>query len=233
MTSATMLFEKFNEKAIKSVMIAQDESRRLGHNFASTEMLLVGVIVENSGVVGKTIDHFNITAKDARKVIEELLGRGNGVVSNDVPFTPAAKKYLSKAIDEAKNLGADTVDTFHILLAMLKDEDGAAAKMFEKLNADAAQVKLQVREEIVNMAAAMDGDNPDNVGAAAKKALDKKSQGALAEFGTDLTEKAANGEMDPLVGREEEIERAVQILARRQKNNPVMIGEPGDRKSVV
>ncbi|CAK0889039.1 unnamed protein product, partial [Prorocentrum cordatum] len=229
--SMTMMFEKFNEKAIKSVMMASDESRRLGHDFVSTEMLFVGIVAENTGVSARAMKKLGISVKDARKATEELLGRGSGKVSSDIPFTKAAKQRLANSIQEAKKLGSTTVDPAHILIAMFKEKDDGLTKLTEQLGVDPAKVLEEVTKELQELMEAAEGSAGGSVaGALADK---KKAGSALAEFGRDLTAMAADGEMDPLVGREEEIERAIQILARRQKNNPVLIGEPGVGKSAI
>jgi len=225
------MFERFNEKAIKAVMKAQEESRRLGHNFVSTEMLLVGVASESKGVSATVMKKLGVDLKTLRKTVEEVIGRGSGVVSNEIPFTPAAKKHLQNGIEEAKLLGSDVIDPAHILLAMTKDNDGGLAKVFEKMSVDQTLIPKEITKEL-KATLAKDKEEKDLVGVTTKGGGSSKA-GTLEEFGKDLTKAAAAGEMDPLVGREEEIERTIQILARRQKNNPVLIGEPGVGKTAI
>lgn len=232
--SMKMMFEKFNERAIKAVMTAQEESRRLGHNFVSTEMLLVGVIAQNTGPVANVMKKLGVNVKDARKKVEDVLGRGSGVVSNEVPFTPAAKRMLGSGIEQAKQMNSETIDTSHILLALVKEKDGGVAKVFEKLNVDPSKIPDDIMSELKGSTEKEAGQERQLVGMANKGGgAQAKATSVLEEFGKDLTAAAARGEMDPLVGREEEIERVVQILARRQKNNPVLIGEPGVGKSAI
>jgi len=232
------MFERFNEKAIKAVMMAQEEARRLGHNFVSTEMLLVGVIGENAGATGKVMKKLGVTVKDARKAVEELLGRGDGVVPNEIPFTPAAKRFLANGIEEAKQMKAETIDPAHILLAIVKDKEGAkgaGSKVFEKLEVAMEQVLEDVTSELeVQREKQSEKGDEELVGVATKGGgSGSKTTAALQEFGKDLTQMALDGITDPLIGRDEEIERTIQILARRQKNNPVLIGEPGVGKSAI
>jgi len=232
----SMMFERFNERALKVVWNAQEESRRLGHNFVSTEMLLVGVIVENTGVSGKVMQKVGVTTKDARKTVESLLGRGDGLVSNEVPFTPAAKRYLADCAKEAKELNMDVIDPAHILLSILREKDGNVAKVLEKMKVEVEAMPSEITKQLQEvMGAEKSSNSQESTGGASKASSSNASggQAALEEFGKDLTQAAAEGEMDPLVGRTEEIERAIQILARRQKNNPVLIGEPGVGKTAI
>jgi len=229
MSSMSMMFERFNEKSIKAVMKAQEESRRLGHNYVGSEMLLVGVASENSGIVAKVMKELNVATKDVRKTVEEILGRGDGQVATEIPFTPAAKRVLASSVKEAQKLSSSTVDPAHILLSLLTDEGGEASKVFEKLGVEKKTLLDVIGKEFVDKAVeekAVEASSPN----AGKR---KGPTSALEEFGKDLTAMAERGEMDPLVGREEELERTIQILARRQKNNPVLIGEPGVGKTAI
>ncbi|CAK0805627.1 unnamed protein product [Prorocentrum cordatum] len=212
-------------------MTASDESRRLGHNFVSTEMLLVGIVAQGSGASGRAMKKLGITVKDARRATEELLGRGGDSVSTDVPFTPAAKRLLADSIKEAKKFGTTTVDTSHILLTIFGQKEESVVSFCEKLSIDPQRVPEEITMELDQLQAAAEGEEGMLAQGDGKKK--KTGDSALLEFGKDLTELAAAGEMDPLVGREEEIERAIQILARRQKNNPVLIGEPGVGKTAI
>lgn len=223
----SMMFERFNEKAIKAVMQAQEESRRLGHNYVGTEMLLVGIVSESSGVAAKVLKKFNVTAKECRKVVEDVVGRGNGVVSMEIPFTPAAKRVLSEGTEEGRKLNASSVDPAHILLAILKEESGNAVKILEKLGVDASKVPEELIKEL------QEKDDKALVGVTSRGGNAQGKTATLEEFGNDLTKAAVEGRMDPLVGRAKELERTIQILARRQKNNPVLIGEPGVGKTAI
>jgi len=232
--SMSMMFEKFNERALKAVCNAQEESRRLGHNFVSTEMLLVGLIAENSGVSGKVLRKAGVTLKDARKALETSLGKGDGLVPNEIPFTPAAKRFLQDGINQAKMLNSEIVDPAHILLAILKVQDLNVVKVFELMKVDVAQMPEELAKGLRELSAIEKTDDEEPVDASrGGKAAMSNPTSALAEFGKDLTKACAEGAFDPLVGREEEIERAIQILARRQKNNPVFIGEPGVGKTAI
>lgn len=225
-STMTMMFERFNEKAIKAVMMAQEESRRLGHNYVGTEMLLVGVMAEGASLGAKVLKKLGVNLKDLKKVVEEMIGRGQGQVSAEIPFTPAAKRVLADGVEEAKQLNSNNIDTAHILLALIKEDGGNATKVLEKLGVDASKVPEEVKKEL------QEKDDKEMVSVAPKGSSSGKA-GTLEEFGRDLTAAAGDGTMDPLVGREAEIERTIQILARRQKNNPVLIGEPGVGKTAI
>jgi len=177
-TSMKMMFEKFNEKAIKVVMRAQEEARRLGHNFVSTEMLLVGVISENTGISANVMKKLGVNVKDARKTAEELVGRGNGVVANEIPFTPAAKKSLANGIEEAKLLNCDTIDPAHILLAMTKQKDSGVSKVFEKLNVDQSQIPVEITKELKQLLA-KDDEKKEAAGVTTKGGKGAKSGTSL------------------------------------------------------
>jgi len=224
-----MMFERFNEKAIKAVMMAQEESRRLGHNYVGTEMLLVGVVAESSGAAAKVLKKMGVQLKDTRKAVEEMVGRGSGMTAVEIPFTPAAKRVLSDGVEEAKRLNSNAaVDPAHILLALIKEDGGNAVKLLQKLDVDPAKVPEEIMKEL------QEKDEKALVGVASRGGSSgKKENATLEEFGNDLTKAAAEGKMDPLVGRAAELERTIQILARRQKNNPVLIGEPGVGKTAI
>jgi len=226
LSSMSMMFERFNEKAIKAVMLAQEESRRLGHNYVGTEMLLVGVVADTSGASGKVLKKFNVTLKETRKTMEEMVGRGTGMVSVEIPFTPAAKRVLGDGVEEAKRLNANTIDTAHILLALLKEDNGNAVKILEKLGVEPSKMPEEIIKEL------QEKDDRSLVGVTSRGGGSGKTV-TLEEFGNDLTKAAEEGKMDPLVGRAAELERTIQILARRQKNNPVLIGEPGVGKTAI
>jgi len=227
-SSMTMMFERFSEKAIRAVMMSQEESRRLSHNYVGPEMLFVAVVVENTGIAAKQLKKHGVTVKEARKVLEEEIGRGSSVVKNEIPFTAEAKRVLAKAVEESKNLQADSIDPVHILLAIFKEKDAKVFKMMEKLKVTPDAVLKDIEAELK---AKEEERELVSVGGSKKKSAEKQS--VLEEFGKDLTQTAAEGLMDPLVGREHEIERTIQILARRQKNNPVLIGEPGVGKTAI
>jgi ATP-dependent Clp protease ATP-binding subunit ClpC len=221
------MFERFNEKAIKAVMMAQEESRRLGHNYVGTEMLLVGVVAESSGAAAKVLKKLGVTLKETRKAVEEMVGRGSGMVSVEIPFTPAAKRVLSDGVEEARRLNSNAIDTAHILLALMKEDGGNAVKLLQKLNVDPSNVPEEITKEL------QEKDEKALVGVSSRGGASSGKNATLEEFGNDLTKAALEGKMDPLVGRAMELERTIQILARRQKNNPVLIGEPGVGKTAI
>jgi len=228
MSSMKMMFERFNEKAIKAVMMAQEESRRLGHNYVGVEMLLIGVLAENTGIAATVLRKLGLNLKEARKAVEDVIGRGAGVVSVEIPFTPAAKRALMDGAEEARQLNSNAIDTVHILLALVKEDSESVAKVWEKLNIDPKKVPEEIQKELRQK------DDQELVGVAARgNSSGSAKSGPLEEYGRDLTKAAAEGAMDPLVGRAEELERTIQILARRQKNNPVLIGEPGVGKTAI
>jgi len=232
--SMTMLFERFNEKALKSVMAAQQQARRLGHNFVSSEMLFVGVVSQGGGISEKVLKQFQVDPKTATKVVEERLGRGAGQLPDDIPFTPACKRLLRVAVDEAKELRSKSVDAVHLLLTLVKDqEDTVIREVFEELKVDIDKVPEELLKELRQDQEELAGQDDVVAAATGQKSSVKGASKALEEFGKDLTKKAMDGMLDPLVGRDEEIERAIQILARRSKNNPVFIGEPGVGKTAI
>jgi len=223
-----MMFERFNEKAIKAVMMAQEESRRLGHNYVGTEMLLVGIVAESSGAAAKVLKKMGVQLKDTRKAVEEMVGRGSGMTAVEIPFTPAAKRVLSDGVEEAKRLNSNAaVDPAHILLALIKEDGGNAVKLLQKLDVDPSKVPEEIMKEL------QEKDEKALVGVTQRGGSSAQKNATLEEFGNDLTKAAAEGKMDPLVGRAAELERTIQILARRQKNNPVLIGEPGVGKTAI
>lgn len=222
-SSRAMMFERFSEKAIKSVMIAQEESRRLGHNFVDTSQLLVGVVAENSGETKEVLDRAGIGLQDVRVAVEDMVGRGVGMVSVDIPFTPAAKRALADSVEVAAKLGANAISTAHILLALAR-EGGNAAKVLEELGADPAAVAKDLKNMMLG---------EELVGVSQRGGDSDAKAATLLEYGRDLTRAAAEGEVDPLVGRSAEVERVVQVLSRRRKNNPVLVGEPGVGKTAI
>ena len=221
------MFERFTEKAIKVVMLSQEESRRLGHNFVGTEQILLGLIGEGTGVAYKVLRSVNLTLKDARMQVERIIGRGSGFVAVEIPFTPRAKRVLENSIEESRDLGHGYIGTEHILLALLDEDDGVAWRLFEDLKIDIEKLRADVLVAIGADAAEM------NAVALVMGSEDDDREYSLEEYTTNLTDQAKEGSLDPVVGRVKEIERVVQILVRRKKNNPVLIGEPGVGKTAV
>lgn len=222
------MFERFTEKAIKVIMLAQEEARRLGHNFVGTEQVLLGLIGEGTGVAAKTLKSMGVNLKDARIEVEKIIGRGSGFVAVEIPFTPRAKRVLELSWDEARQLGHNYIGTEHLLLGLIREGEGVAARVLENLGVDLNKI----RSNVVKM---LGESKPQAVssGSSSSSSTGKAKTPSLDEFGTDLTLAAQELRLDPVVGREKEIERVIQILARRTKNNPVLIGEPGVGKTAV
>lgn len=222
------MFERFTEKAIKVIMLAQEEARRLGHNFVGTEQVLLGLIGEGTGIAAKTLKSMGVNLKDARVEVEKIIGRGSGFVAVEIPFTPRAKRVLELSWDEARQLGHNYIGTEHLLLGLIREGEGVAARVLENLGVDLNKI----RSNVVKM---LGESKPQTVssGASSSSSSSKAKTPSLDEFGTDLTMAAQELRLDPVIGREKEIERVIQILARRTKNNPVLLGEPGVGKSAV
>ena len=218
------MFERFTEKAIKVIMLAQEEARRLGHNFVGTEQILLGLIGEGTGVAAKVLKSMGVNLKDARVEVEKIIGRGSGFVAVEIPFTPRAKRVLELSLEEARQLGHNYIGTEHLLLGLIREGEGVAARVLENLGVDLAKVRTQVIRMLGETAEV-------SAGGGGGKGSTKTP--TLDEFGTNLTQQAADGKLDPVVGRQNEIERVIQLLGRRTKNNPVLIGEPGVGKTAI
>nr|GLL49127.1 ATP-dependent Clp protease ATP-binding subunit ClpA homolog CD4A, chloroplastic-like isoform X1 [Ipomoea trifida] len=204
------MFERFTEKAIKVIMLAQEEARRLGHNHVGTEQILLGLIAEGTGIAAKVLKSTGINLKDARIEVEKITGRGSGFVAIEIPFTPRAKRVLELSLEEARQLGHNYIGAEHLLLGLLREGEGVAARVLENLGAD-----------------------PEVVGASVGGGSSGQKMPTLEEYGTNLTKLAEEGKLDPVVGRQEQVERVTQILGRRTKNNPCLIGEPGVGKTAI
>ncbi len=222
------MFERFTEKAIKVIMLAQEEARRLGHNFVGTEQVLLGLIGEGTGVAAKTLKSMGVNLKDARVEVEKIIGRGSGFVAVEIPFTPRAKRVLELSWDEARQLGHNYIGTEHLLLGLIREGEGVAARVLENLGVDLNKI----RTNVVKMLGESKSQTVSS-GGGGSAPVSKVKTPSLDEYGTDLTLAAAEMRLDPVVGREKEIERVIQILARRTKNNPVLLGEPGVGKTAV
>ena len=216
------MFERFTEKAIKVIMLAQEEARRLGHNFVGTEQILLGLIGEGTGIGPKVLKAMGVNLKDARQEVEKIIGRGSGFVAVEIPFTPRAKRVLELSLEEARQLGHNYIGTEHLLLGLIREGEGVAARVLENLGVDLSKVRSQIIRSL--------GDNTE---VASGSSSNRSKTPTLEEFGTNLTQKATEGRLDPVVGRAKEIERVIQILGRRTKNNPVLIGEPGVGKTAI
>lgn len=218
------MFERFTEKAIKVIMLAQEEARRLGHNFVGTEQILLGLIGEGTGVAAKVLKSMGVNLKDARIEVEKIIGRGSGFVAVEIPFTPRAKRVLELSLEEARQLGHNYIGTEHLLLGLIREGEGVAARVLENLGVDLGKVRTQV----IRMLGETE-TTPVGVGGGSRS----NKTPTLDEFGSNLTVMAVDGKLDPVVGRQKEIERVIQILGRRTKNNPVLIGEPGVGKTAI
>jgi len=227
------MFEKFTEGAIKVIMLSQEEARRMGHNFVGTEQLLLGVIGQRHGIGARALKQLKVTLKKARKEIELYIGRGTGFVASEIPFTPRAKRVLEMAVHEGKDLGQNFVGTEHILLALIAESDGVAMRTLDKLNVDIPKLRNliltyieETQEEILRP-----------LTQAEKFLLERDKKGSptptLDEYAENVTKEAIDGNLDPVIGREKEIDDVIAVLARRTKNNPVLIGEPGVGKTAV
>ena len=220
------MFERFTEKAIKVIMLAQEEARRLGHNFVGTEQILLGLIGEGTGVAAKVLKSMGVNLKDARVEVEKIIGRGSGFVAVEIPFTPRAKRVLELSLEEARQLGHNYIGTEHLLLGLIREGEGVAARVLENLGVDLAKVRTQVIRMLGETAEVSAGGG----GGGAKGSTKTPT---LDEFGSNLTQLAGEAKLDPVVGRHNEIDRVIQILGRRTKNNPVLIGEPGVGKTAI
>ncbi|HBW57610.1 MAG TPA: ATP-dependent Clp protease ATP-binding subunit ClpC, partial [Oscillatoriales bacterium UBA8482] len=218
------MFEYFSDKAIKAVMLAQEEARRLGHNFVGTEQILVGLMSEGTSVAAKTLKAQGLGLREVQKEVEAIIGRGSGFLPVEIPFTPRAKRIFETAMKEARQMGNNYIGPEHILLGLLQDNEGVASKVLENLGVDRSQVRTEVIRSLGEEATVAPG------GGSRSKST---KTATLDEFGTNLTQLAAEGKLDPMIGRQREIERVIQILGRRTKNNPVLVGEPGVGKTAI
>ena len=227
------MFEKFTEGAIKVIMLSQEEARRMGHNFVGTEQLLLGVIGQRHGIGARALKKLNVTLKKARKEIELYIGRGTGFVASEIPFTPRAKRVLEMAVHEGKDLGQNFVGTEHILLALIGESDGVAMRTLDKLNVNIPKLR--------NLILVYIEENQEEIlrplSQAEKFLLEREKKGSqtptLDEYSENISKEAVDGKLDPVIGRDKEIHEVIKVLARRRKNNPVLIGEPGVGKTAV
>lgn len=217
------MFEHFTSEAIKVIMLAQEEARRLGHNFVGTEQILLGLMGEGTGVAAKVLTEMGVTLKDARREVEKIIGRGSGFVPPEIPFTPKVKSLFEQSFREAHNLGNNYINTEHLLLGLTEAGEGVAAKVLQNLGVDLKSVRSAVIRRL--------GEDPTVVvGGGGSR---RNQTPMMEEFGRNLTKLAKEGKLDPVVGRQKEIERTVQILGRCTNNNPVLIGEPGVGKTAI
>ena len=221
------MFERFTDRARRVVVLAQEEARTLNHNYIGTEHVLLGLIHEGEGVAAKALESLGISLEAVRQQVEEIIGPGQQPTSGHIPFTPRAKKVLELSLREALQLGHNYIGTEHILLGLIREGEGVAAQVLVKLGADLNRVRQQVMQ-------LLHGDQGKNPAAAGTPSETSPSTSlVLDQFGRNLTAGAREGKLDPVIGREKEIERVMQVLCRRTKNNPVLVGEPGVGKTAV
>jgi ATP-dependent Clp protease ATP-binding subunit ClpC len=219
------MFGRYSERAQRVIVLAQEEARRLNYNYVGTEHLLLGLIREGSGIAAKALQNLGIDLDQVRAEVEKIIGRGNGPVSGEIGYTPRAKKVVMElAIDEARQLGHSYVGTEHILLGLIREGEGVAARVLENMGADLERV----RKEVIKLLG-----SPVQQQAPPRGRRTKSNTPVLDNFGRDLTGLAEESKLDPVIGREKEIQRVIQILSRRTKNNPVLIGEPGVGKTAI
>ncbi|MEQ1920773.1 MAG: Clp protease N-terminal domain-containing protein, partial [Elusimicrobiota bacterium] len=229
---------RFTERAQRVILIAQEEAKRLNHDYVGTEHILLGLIALGEGVAAQVLANLGVDLRRVRSEIEKIVGTGDNVMLlGEIPFTPRAKKVLEYAVEEAQHMGHSYVGTEHLLLGLIREEEGVAARVLENLG-----LRLDVvREEVLNLLG--EGQSQQQGGAAGGPQAQGGASGSpsrtksktptLDEFGRDLTAMAREGKLDPVIGRDDEIERMIQILARRTKNNPVLIGDPGVGKTAI
>src|SRR5579864_6699456 len=228
------MFERFTERARQVVVLAQEEARTLKHNYIGTEHILLGLLREEEGLAARVLESLDITVERVRAQVVRIVGSGEEVTSGQIPFTPRAKKVLELALREALSLGHNYIGTEHILLGLVRENEGVAARILLDFDADSEKIRNEVIRMLSGPGGRRQGQSAGaGAGAGAAPADAKKSSKLLDQFGRNLTKLAADGKLDPVVGRETEIERIMQILSRRTKNNPVLIGEPGVGKTAV
>ncbi len=221
------MFERFTDRARRVVVLAQEEARMLNHNYIGTEHILLGLIHEGEGVAAKALESLNISLEAVRRQVEEVIGQGQQAPSGHIPFTPRAKKVLELSLREALQLGHNYIGTEHILLGLIREGEGVAAQVLIKLGADLNRVRQQVLQLLSGY------QGKETVAAGGPQEGASSASAILDQFGRNLTQAAREAKLDPVIGREKEIERVMQVLSRRTKNNPVLVGEPGVGKTAV
>lgn len=230
------MFERFTEGAIKVIMVGQEEARRMGHNFVGTEQLLLGVIGQKFGLGARALRYCGVNLRRARKEVQMYIGRGKGFVGSEIPFTPRAKRVFELALQEGKDLGQNFVGTEHLLLALIAEKDGIAIRTIKKLNVDLYELRSKILDLIIEHQESIlepyDYEEREEAfeGLTRPKEIEAPT---LEEYSKNMTLQAADGELDPVIGRDKEIQEIIKALARRGKNNPVLVGEPGVGKTAV
>src|SRR5215207_3647274 len=225
------MFERFTDRARRVVVLAQEEARMLSHNYIGTEHILLGLIHEGEGVAAKALESLDISLEAVRAQVEEIIGQGQQAPSGHIPFTPRAKKVLELSLREALQLGHSYIGTEHILLGLIREGEGVAAQVLQKLGADLNRV----RQQVIQLLSGFQGKESASSGSSSSSSSSDAPSSSLVldQFGRNLTQDARESKLDPVIGREQEIERVMQILSRRTKNNPVLIGEPGVGKTTI
>ena len=225
------MFERFTDRARRVVVLAQEEAKMLNHNYIGTEHILLGLIHEGEGAAAKALESLGISLESVREQVQDIIGQGQQQPTGHIPFTPRAKKVLELSLREALQLGHNYIGTEHILLGLIREGEGVAAQVLVKLGADLNKV----RQQVIQMLSGSPGREPAAVSGAAHDTQQQAQGGSqvLDQFGRNLTQAARDNKLDPVIGREKEAERVMQILSRRSKNNPVLIGEPGVGKTAV
>jgi ATP-dependent Clp protease ATP-binding subunit ClpC len=234
------LFERFTDRARRVVVLAQEEARLLNHNYIGTEHILLGLIHEGEGVAAKALESLGISLEAVRQQVEEIIGQGGSSPSGHIPFTPRAKKVLELSLREALQLGHNYIGTEHILLGLIREGEGVAAQVLVKLGADLSRVRQQVIQLLSGYQGPAGKEQAPGAPAGATTGGqaatgESQPQGSLVldQFGRNLTALARDKKLDPVIGRARELERVMQVLSRRTKNNPVLIGEPGVGKTAI
>jgi ATP-dependent Clp protease ATP-binding subunit ClpC len=224
------MFERFTDRARRVIVLAQEEAKLLNHNYIGTEHLLLGLIHEGDGVAAKALESLGISLEAVRDQVQDIIGKGQQKPGSHIPFTPRAKKVLELSLREALQLGHNYIGTEHILLGLIREGEGVAAQVLVKLGADLNSV----RQQVIQLLAGYQGKEPVAAGPeGASSSASPQGSAVLDQFGENHTQMARDSKLDPVIGREKEIERVMQILSRRTKNNPVLIGEPGVGKTAV
>ncbi|GAB76932.1 ATP-dependent Clp protease ATP-binding subunit ClpC [Austwickia chelonae] len=225
------MFERFTDRARRVVVLAQEEARMLNHNYIGTEHILLGLIHEGEGVAAKALESLGISLDAVREQVQEIIGTGTQAPSGHIPFTPRAKKVLELSLREALQLGHNYIGTEHILLGLIREGEGVAAQVLVKLGADLSRV----RQTVIQLLSGYQGKETAAAGVGGQSTQEGTPAGSLVldQFGRNLTQAAREGKLDPVIGRSKEIERVMQVLSRRTKNNPILIGEPGVGKTAV
>ncbi|MEQ0575968.1 ATP-dependent Clp protease ATP-binding subunit, partial [Mycobacterium tuberculosis] len=225
------MFERFTDRARRVVVLAQEEARMLNHNYIGTEHILLGLIHEGEGVAAKSLESLGISLEGVRSQAEEIIGQDQQAPSGHIPFTPRTKKVLELSLREALQLGHNYIGTEHILLGLIREGEGVAAQVLVKLGAELTRV----RQQVIQLLSGYQGKEAAEAGTGGRggESGSPSTSLVLDQFGRNLTAAAMEGKLDPVIGREKEIERVMQVLSRRTKNNPVLIGEPGVGKTAI